>query len=293
MQKAYCDGLLVAYFSTARRGFLVQLRHLGAPAVNRVPVTHVCGSFTRLAPVVASSLMLYWTVVMDGVIAGFVESAWPWVGLVLQIQIGGVLLAAAWTKVAIAPRQRVEWLATLRVLPAWLLWPVAVALPIVETGVGVAVLTGAFGSASPISAATLLALFTVVIAGAVVRGLEVTCGCFGALSSGEMISGRQIMRNLVLIAVSVLLIFNPDRIGIAKLSLPAQTVLVAAVTAVFIALAWRHHRRRARAAALAADNADHDHEDGPRPVSDESDKVGHRSGQVARRVHESGPTSSG
>ncbi|WP_336317588.1 MauE/DoxX family redox-associated membrane protein [Streptomyces lavendofoliae] len=187
---------------------------------------------------------------------GFSSSVWWWVQAVLQVQVGALFLVAAWAKSVLLPEKRMAWLVSLRSVPGWSLPVVAAALSPVETVVGVAVLLGAFGVVAPVAAGMLLAVFTLVVAGVLVRRLEVDCGCFGALGRGQMVSGRQIVRNLALLAVCAALVLLPGTPGVGGLGLPAQAAVVAAVSVMFAAMGWRRRRRVAAAVAAAGRNAD-------------------------------------
>jgi hypothetical protein len=80
---------------------------------------------------------------------------------------------------------------------------VAAALPWLEFVVGVCLLTGVFVGGALLLCAGLTAMFTVVLATALYRGLAISCGCFGN-SSTAVISYVTLARAVVLLLLSIL-----------------------------------------------------------------------------------------
>jgi hypothetical protein len=119
------------------------------------------------------------------------------------------------------------WLAAYRLLPRPLVAPAALLLPTVEIGCGVALLTGAFGTGSLLAAAALLAALTLAVATALLRHLEISCGCGGRLDT--RVSGRTAGRNLALIVAVAVPAWHggPAVFALAALSWPAQVAVVA------------------------------------------------------------------
>lgn len=81
----------------------------------------------------------------------------------------------------------------------------AAALPAVEIALGAALLAGprAWVRAGALGATALLAVFTVAVVSVVARGINITCGCFGA-GSGP-ITGLTVVRDLALLAAAAAL----------------------------------------------------------------------------------------
>jgi putative oxidoreductase len=93
--------------------------------------------------------------------------------------------------------------------PALAPW-LAVALPSTEIVVGVALVAGprAWARAGALVAALMLGAFTVAATSAVVRGVNISCGCFGA-DSGP-ITWLTVLRDLALIAAALWVYARPD-----------------------------------------------------------------------------------
>ncbi len=80
---------------------------------------------------------------------------------------------------------------------------VAMVLPWIELMAALSLLLGIRPRAGSVVTATLLCVFTVAIVAALVRGLNVECGCFGT-ASGSRVGVAKILQNLAILAVAVL-----------------------------------------------------------------------------------------
>lgn len=82
----------------------------------------------------------------------------------------------------------------------------AATLPAVELAVGAAILVGPspFRRAGALASAALMAVFTVAVGSAVARGVNISCGCFGA-GSGP-VTYLTVLRDVLLLAGSVALL---------------------------------------------------------------------------------------
>lgn len=95
---------------------------------------------------------------------------------------------------------------------------VALSLPWLELVIGVGILLPQIRFSSSILIATLLLAFIGLHASAWIRGLEISCGCFGTESAAESTDYPWlIMRNLLLLGACLLVIYK-DRTS--KKSLP-------------------------------------------------------------------------
>lgn len=102
------------------------------------------------------------------------------VEILLRLSVGGAFVFAGALKVA-GPAAFVTAVENYHLVPRVLVHLVAVLLPWIEIVAGAAVLTGIWlrAAASLLSAMTLM--FAVVIVSALVRGLDISCGCFGTV----------------------------------------------------------------------------------------------------------------
>ena len=112
----------------------------------------------------------------------------------------------------------------------------ATALPILEVGLGIWLIVGLFIRFSAIVSVVLMAIFTIAISQAWLRGLNIDCGCFGGAQSNsigvailtalgpvgdylghETAGPATIIRDVVLLLMGVHLIFVPSIFSIDNL----------------------------------------------------------------------------
>ena len=127
---------------------------------------------------------------------------WLALDIVARLTAGGIFFTAGAAKLSSPATWRQLWLAAYQLLPRPLVRPAALLLPAAEITTGTALLTGAFGAAGLAAAAGLLAVLTLAVTTALLRHLEISCGCTGRLAG--RVSWRIAVRNLVLIAALVL-----------------------------------------------------------------------------------------
>jgi len=78
---------------------------------------------------------------------------------------------------------------------------IAMTLPWLELLVGICLVGGIFVSGALLAVATMGLIFTYVLASALYRGLDISCGCFGA--SGAAISHWTLIRAIAILLLSL------------------------------------------------------------------------------------------
>jgi uncharacterized membrane protein YphA (DoxX/SURF4 family) len=123
--------------------------------------------------------------------------------LVLRLGLGGLLVVAGALKLR-APVAFATEIANYQLVPAVAPY-VAAVLPVVELVIGGALVVAprAWRRAAALAALGLLATFTVAVATAYLRRINIDCGCFG--TGGGPITGLTLARNLALMAAATLL----------------------------------------------------------------------------------------
>jgi uncharacterized membrane protein YphA (DoxX/SURF4 family) len=101
--------------------------------------------------------------------------------VIARALVGAVFLAAGALKAA-EPVQAILAVGAYDVVPAPLALGIGFLLPGVEIAVGAALLTGFLARGAAALAALMSLVFLFVVGWANVRGLDIACGCFGALS---------------------------------------------------------------------------------------------------------------
>ncbi len=90
-----------------------------------------------------------------------------------------------------------------QLLPEWMVFAVARALPWLELLLGILLVAGVWLRYLSIVAATILGLFFTVMALSYFRGAAIDCGCFGV---GEPLSAKTLVRDGVLLAAALCLV---------------------------------------------------------------------------------------
>ena len=125
-----------------------------------------------------------------------------WVVLVLRIIIGTIFLVAGATKVGHGDLFAAQ-IAGFRILPQPVIAPLAIALPYLEMLVGAYLVLGLFTRITAWIAVAMLATFDLAIASAVVRGLVVSCGCFGP-NDATVTTWSEVARDAVFVLLAVI-----------------------------------------------------------------------------------------
>jgi uncharacterized membrane protein YphA (DoxX/SURF4 family) len=126
--------------------------------------------------------------------------------LVLRLGLGGLLIVAGVLKLR-APVAFATEIANYQLVPAVAPY-VAAVLPVLELVIGGALVVAprAWRRAAALAALGMLATFTVAVASAYFRRINIDCGCFG--TGGGPITGLTLVRNVVLMLAASLLAFG-------------------------------------------------------------------------------------
>jgi hypothetical protein len=160
-----------------------------------------------------------------------------------RIVLAAVLAMAAFAKL----RSLDEFVGVVhnyRVLPEFLVRPVAYALPPLEAAIALALLLEPTRRGAAIAAAALLAVFAVAMAVNLARGrVEIDCGCFAA-ALRQRISWALVGRNVALIALAALAM-PAVTVGRALTWLDGVTIVAGSGSAVLLYVAFTQLRSMA------------------------------------------------
>ncbi|GDX15626.1 hypothetical protein LBMAG04_01360 [Actinomycetes bacterium] len=106
------------------------------------------------------------------------KKAQPWIGLLVRLGLGGVLLYAGYLK-AFTPDKSMMAVRAYELLPIWLANAFGIILPWLEMGAGLLLIVGVAVRYAAIFGSVLMVAFIIAIAQAWARGLSIDCGCFG------------------------------------------------------------------------------------------------------------------
>lgn len=124
--------------------------------------------------------------------------------LAVRLVLAGLFIYAGAVK-ALAPAPFAADIANFRLLPLFASGVVAVYLPWLEILAGGALLVGRWRAGGALVLALLSAVFLTALLSARLRGLDITCGCFGhATAAGGGISAWLLWRNVGLLALAAI-----------------------------------------------------------------------------------------
>lgn len=138
--------------------------------------------------------------------------------LAARLYLAAIFLFACWHKI-LEPAAFALDIATYQILPVGLVNPLAIVLPWVELAAGLMLLLGFRTQAAALLVAGMMAMFTVAIAIALAKGLDMSCGCFASQGSADdPISWRTILRDLGwLLLAAYVFIFDRRPLGLDRL----------------------------------------------------------------------------
>ena len=127
-----------------------------------------------------------------------------------RVLLGALFAYAAWDKV-LDPASFAEAVSAYGLLPRALTGLFSVTLPMGELLLAVALVATKWSRESALGIACLLGMFLVALLQATLRGLDISCGCFGpAEASAEASLGEAIVRDLLMLVPTVWLVVRPN-----------------------------------------------------------------------------------
>lgn len=140
-----------------------------------------------------------------------------WLLMGLRLVVGGVFIYAGVLKFQ-GPLAFADSIASFQLLPAELINLLALTLPPFEIAVGVLLVAGLQGRLAAFGVLVLCGVFAFAIGSALLRGIEVDCGCFGGGAPSVWKMWGSLGRDLLLAAATWLIY----RAAILKMALPEQ-----------------------------------------------------------------------
>lgn len=141
----------------------------------------------------------------------------PWLSLVFRLALGSVFLYAGLIK-AQDPAGFAQAIYNYRILPGWLINPLAILLPWVEMVLGACLILGILVPGASLLACGLLGVFALALCVNLVRGLDIDCGCFSTASSGPGNTTWYFLRDVLLLGMAFqVLLFDRQKASLADL----------------------------------------------------------------------------
>ncbi|HEX3549465.1 MAG TPA: MauE/DoxX family redox-associated membrane protein, partial [Candidatus Elarobacter sp.] len=127
--------------------------------------------------------------------------------LVIRVVLGAIFLVAGLAKMGHFA-EFAQQIAAFRLLPREVIAPAALLMPFVEVAIGALLIAGLFTRTVACIAAVLLLAFDLAIASAVMRGLQLSCGCFGP-NDTTVTTWGEVARDGVFVLLAVLVALRP------------------------------------------------------------------------------------
>lgn len=128
------------------------------------------------------------------------------IGLVCRIVLGFVFIYAGIGKI-VEPNVFAKEIMNYRILPEIIAKIAAITIPWIELFIGILLLFGVKTKTSSILSAGLLTIFTFGVLSAMIRGLNINCGCFS--QHIEYVGWKKVVENFALILISIYLAIFP------------------------------------------------------------------------------------
>lgn len=131
----------------------------------------------------------------------------PRVSVLCRLLVGVAFIWAGTVKM-LDPAAFEEGLVNYRLIPAGLIPALAVTLPPTEVLLGLCLIVGFLSRGAALLATGMLGVFTIAIVQAILRGIDVECGCFGAGSDAAASMGwPEVVRDLALLGAALHVLF--------------------------------------------------------------------------------------
>jgi len=130
----------------------------------------------------------------------------PHLVLVVRVFLGLLFIVSSVDKLA-NPDAFAQSIASYRMLPVWLPPFMATILPWLELLCGFSILFGAFTQGASLLLTAMLIIFTFAVLVALVRGLDISCGCFTQDPAAGRIGWMKVLQNSTLIVLTIFLYF--------------------------------------------------------------------------------------
>lgn len=125
--------------------------------------------------------------------------------LVCRILLGTVFIVASIDKIA-NTNNFITSILNYKIVDITLATVAATFLPPLELLTGICLILGIYPKASSIIITSLLFIFTIFVISALVRGLDISCGCFSQDPNVDRIGYKKIIENFVLMIIGGYLI---------------------------------------------------------------------------------------
>lgn len=136
--------------------------------------------------------------------------------LACRVIVGGMFLAVGISKLSDPAAAFANEIGNYRLMPQFISNFMAVTIPWIEVVTGILLILGVRIKANSFIIGSLLIVFTISVASAMARGLNIDCGCYSNIKA-QPVGWKKIAENSALILLSINLFFsNKNRFSLEK-----------------------------------------------------------------------------
>ena len=134
------------------------------------------------------------------------------IALLCRIILGVILVYASIDKI-VHPAEFAKSIGNYNVLPFGLENLLGIVLPILELLVGTCLVLGIMLDGSAIIAAGMMTVFIIALSQAMIRGIDINCGCFKVTveNSGQQVGIRRIIEDFLYLGMSLMVLSRGER----------------------------------------------------------------------------------
>jgi len=141
----------------------------------------------------------------------------PYASVVFRWAVGLIFIYASADKL-LHPSAFAVAVYNYRILPGSFINLVAITLPWLELVCGILLIIGLFPRAAALILSVLLVVFFSALAAAIYRGIDISCGCFTVSTAAEKIGISYMVRDLLVLAMSLqILFFDGNLVSVERL----------------------------------------------------------------------------
>jgi putative oxidoreductase len=145
----------------------------------------------------------------------------PYALVFIRVVVGFLFITASIDKIS-SPETFAGSIGNYRILPTALLTLTATVLPWMELVCGFGLVVGFWTRGSALLASLLVAVFTLAVVTALVRGLDISCGCFTLDPTAQRVGWSKIVENMFLLGATWIVLVSKNHGSL--LSFPSDTI---------------------------------------------------------------------
>ena len=134
------------------------------------------------------------------------------IALLCRVILGVILVYASIDKI-VHPAEFAKSIGNYNVLPFGLENLLGIVLPILELLVGTCLVLGIMLDGSAIIAAGMMTVFIIALSQAMIRGIDINCGCFKVTveNGGQQVGVRRIIEDFLFLGMSLMVLSRGER----------------------------------------------------------------------------------